>query len=629
MRLTRREFAGALAALPLAAADEPRTAIKDAAESKATPFPLKQVRLLEGPFQEAMEANRAYLHSLEPERLLHTFRLNAGLKSTAQPLGGWERPECEVRGHFMGHYLTACAQMYAGAGDQALKSTGIMLVEGLAGCQKKNGGGYISAFPTEFFDRLKASKNVWAPWYTIHKILAGLLDMYTLCGEGLALEVAEGMAGWTRQWADPIDDEHMARILQTEFGGMMDVLFNLYGVTGNQAWADLARRFDHHRVFDPLAAGRDELKGLHVNTQIPKMIGAARGYELTGDERLKRIASFFWETVTQHRAYCTGGTSNFEAWRTEPDKLASELSHESQECCCTYNLLKLTRRLFSWSADARYADYYERALFNGILGTLNPEDGLTMYYVPLAPGYWKFFASPNDSFWCCTGTGVESFSKLADSIYFRDAGGLWVNLFIASELDWKERGMRVRQETDFPDREKTALVFETEKPQRLALRVRVPYWVQAGFGVKVNGEAQPGAARPGSYFTVERTWKNGDRVDVALPMNLRPHPMPDDDALEAVMYGPLVLAGELGAEGLTAEMMHADPAKPTVNALEGKPVAGPEFRVPSKDPAAWLKPVTGHPLTFRTEGQAKDVTFSPFSRLFGQRYGIYWRVKAG
>ena len=619
MSLTRREFVAALAAAPLAAAPS---------SSRARPFDLKQVRLLEGPFQVAMEQNRAYLRSLEPDRLLHTFRLNAGLPSSARPLGGWERPDCEVRGHFTGHYLSACALMFASTGDAELKDRAGGMVAQLAKCQKTFRDGYLSAFPAEFFDRLKTTGKVWAPFYTIHKIMAGLLDVHTLCGDALALDVLERQARWVRSWTDQLSDEQMSRVHEVEFGGMMEVLFNLSGVTGNPAWVETALRFYHKRVFEPLAAGRDELTGLHVNTQIPKIIGAARGYELTGEERFRRIAQYFWNQVTQHRAYCTGGTSNVEHWRTGPDRLAGELSAQTEECCCTYNLLKLTRHLFAWTADPRCADYYERAIYNGILGTLDPRTGTTMYFLPLASGYWKTFAEPNDSFWCCTGTGVESFAKTADSIYFHDDTGLYVNLFIPSEVTWEEAGIVVRQETSFPDRESSRLTFRTNGPTRLTLRIRVPHWAGPGFAVKVNGAALPGAAKPGSYREIERDWQTGDRVDISLPMSLRAHPMPDDATLQAFLYGPLVLAGELGSAGIADQMKQAVPYEPSLDQYKwAKPVPAPEFRARPGNPAEWIKPVSGRTLAFRTFGQPADVTLVPLNRLFDQRYAVYWRVK--
>jgi len=458
MNLTRRQFMAASALAPFAAAAKP-TSVKDSVQAQAQPFDLGSVRVTDTVLREPVERNRDFLQSLETDRLLHTFRLTAGLPTSAEPLGGWEKPNVELRGHFTGHFLSACALMSLSEGDAMLRGRGNLVVAELAKCQKaigtSSGDGYLSAFPPSFFDRLKTGQKVWAPWYTIHKIMAGLLDMYVLARNEQALDVVRGMAGWTKRWTDSLSDEDMARIMHVEFGGMNDVLYNLYAVTGVKDYADAAHRFDDERLFGPLADGRDELKGLHVNTQIPKIIGAARRYELTGDQRYRRIAEFFWTQVTQHRAYATGGTSNDEHWRSAPDKLAGELSYSTEECCCTYNMLKLTRHLFAWSPEARYFDYYERALLNGILGTMNPKNGLTMYYVPLATGYWKVFASPRGSFWCCTGTGVESFSKLADSIYFHDENGLYVNLFVASELDWEEQGLRVRQDTAFLSRGET------------------------------------------------------------------------------------------------------------------------------------------------------------------------------
>jgi DUF1680 family protein len=625
--ISRRQFVSMAAAAGIAgqpvrgAGPAP---VKDPVQRKAQPFPLKQVRLLEGPFRLAMERNRQFLHELEADRLLHTFRIAAGLPSSAQPLGGWERPNVELRGHFTGHYLSACALMHAAAGDEALKARGGAMVAELAKCQKANGGGYLSAFPPEFFERLKDGKRVWAPWYTLHKIMAGLLDLHHYCGNDQALEVLEGMAGWTKRWADPLSDEHMARVLNVEFGGMNEVLYNLYATTGNREYLELAHRFDHERVFAPLAERRDALRGLHANTNIPKVTGAARRYELTGELRYREIAEFFWRQIVEHRAYCTGGTSNHEHWRTDPDRLAGELSSETQECCCTYNMLKLTRRLFCWTAGAGYTDYYERALFNGILGTMHPENAMTMYFVPLASGYWKMFSAPRDSFWCCTGTGVESFSKLADSIYFHDEQGIYVNLFIASALEWPEKGLRIRQETGFPEQQGTTLMVEAKRPLHLALRIRAPYWATRGIGAKLNGKALKNSAGPGSYLTLTRTWKSGDKLEVSLPMSLHVHAMPDDDSLQAFMYGPLVLAGQLGTSGLTKEMMYSDPKHQ--QQLQGSPVPAPDFTAVSKDPNAWVKPVAGQPLTFRTTGQTQDLTLVAFNRLFDQRYAVYWRV---
>ena len=616
MSVTRRDFLAASAAVPALRAQP-----QHPAALKVQPFALQHVRLLDGPFRTCQQANLQFLHDLESDRLLHTFRLTAGLLTNAEPLGGWERPDVELRGHFLGHYLSACALMTAATGDDALRSKANAIVGELAKCQRAMHTGYLSAFPVEFFDRLKEGRKVWAPWYTLHKIMAGLLEMHQLAGNAQALEILDSMAGWAARWASAVTDEQMARIQTVEFGGMNEVLYNLYAVSGRKAHLELAHRFDHKALFDPLAEGRDELKGLHANTTVPKIIGAARRYELTGDARYRTIAENFWRQVAAYRCYATGGTSDREHWR-EAGKLAATLGNQNQECCVTYNMLKLTRHLFTWSAEPHYADYYERAMFNGILGTMNPEDGMTMYFVPLASGYWKLFSTPRNSFWCCTGTGVESFSKPAESIYFHNERELYVNLFIASRLDWPERGLRLRQDTKFPEQQGAALSFELKQPVRLALRLRIPDWAAHGIMVKVNGSAAAAVAGPSSFVTVERTWQSGDKVEIETPMHLHRDSMPDDDRLQALMYGPFVLAGDLGTEGLMREMRYGD--MKGGHTCQGDPVPAPAF---TDGPlTAWVKPDAKQPLVFRAAAQPKDVTLIPLHRVTAQRYAVYWRM---
>src|SRR5581483_3886871 len=524
---------------------------------RARPFPMKQVRLGDGVCKAAMQADQKFLHELPPDRLLHTFRINAGLPSSAQPLGGWEAPDCELRGHYAGgHYLSAVALMYASTGDDDLKKNGDIVVGELAKCQKSlNNGGYLSAFPIEFFDRLRNRERVWAPFYTIHKIMAGLLDMYLYTGNEQALDTVQKMAGWTAGYTGALSYDHMQRILGTEYGGMGEVLCNLYAVTGKPYYLHVAQRFDKKWFFDPLAAHRDELKGLHVNTHIPQVISAARYYELTGDHYHRDIAKYFWDEVVSERTYCTGGTSNHESWNTDPGILAAELSTSTTEDCCAYNMMKLTRHVFGWAPDARYMDYYERLMFNHRLGTINPEDGTMMYYLPLASGYWKTFGKTYDAFWCCTGTGSEEYSKLSDTIYFHDDDSLYVNLFIASELDWLEKGLQVRQTTRFPEEQGTALTISAKAPTEMAINLRIPYWARGG-KVKINGVDEPIFSSPSSYLVLNRTWKSGDKIELSLPMDLHIDPMPDDQTVQAMMYGPLVLAGKF--DEVSKEMQYGD-----------------------------------------------------------------------
>ena len=604
----------------------PKTAVAPKVEIRAYPFDLRDVRLLDGPFRQAMERDLHYMLSLDGDRLLHMFRVTAGLPSAAQPYGGWEKPDVELRGHMIGHFLSASALMYAATGDERIKAKADAIVSGLAECQKALGrSGYLSAFPETFFDRVESVRQVWAPYYTIHKIMAGLVDMFEFCGNGQALDVVEGMARWVKSRTDKSDPIHMERVLNfTEQGGMNEVLANLYSITGKAEDLATARRFDERHYTEPLSRSEDRMKGEHVNSFIPNIIGSAREYEMTGDPALYGIAAFFWNQVTGARSFVTGGTSDNEAWETDPYQIYDELGRNSHESCCTYNMLKLTRHLFSWEADAKYADYYERALWNGILPTQNPDDGMMMYYVPMMPGMFKTFMKPYDSFWCCTGTGMENHAKYGDSIYFHDGAGLFINLFIASEVTWAEKGLKVRQETRFPEEPKTTLLVSTAKPVEIALHIRVPGWIADGSSVKVNGRKLADYSSPASYLTVSRVWKDGDRVEIALPMDLRLERLPDRRDIAAILYGPIVLAGALGgAEGLTPEKVSG------LYGPEGDPVAVPTFEGKNGAPLkSWIKPVAGKPLTFETvnAGKPKDVILIPFYKLFGQRYSIYWEL---
>ncbi|MGB6783986.1 MAG: glycoside hydrolase family 127 protein, partial [Terracidiphilus sp.] len=608
---------------------------------KAEPFAMTDVRLLPSFWKETMELNRSYLYSLPNDRLAHNFRVTAGIASDADPLGGWERPDCELRGHYIGHYLSACAMLYASTGDEFIRAKADELVEILAACQAKDG--YLSAFPTEEFDRLREFKEVWAPFYTYHKIMAGMIDMYEHAGNRQALEIAEGMAGWAAAFSQPFSDADWQKALLVEQGGMMESAYNLYGITGDEKYRELAVRFEHKKILDPLAAGEDILADNHANTNIPKIIGAARGYELTGDERLRTISQNFYGFVTEHHAYCTGGTSNGEMWRP-PDAIAKELGPDAEECCCSYNMMKLTRHLYGQNPDAKFFDYYERLLYNVRYGTQD-RNGMLMYYVSMKPGEYKTFGTPLDSFWCCTGTGSEEYTKLNDSIYWHNEKTVFVNLYIPSRLEWRERGLKVRMETKFPAEERVTLTVESAPEGTTGIALRVPYWATEGVTVAVNGEAPKAAEpNPSSYVILEKQWKPGDAITLDLPMRLHVDTAPDDKTVQAAMYGPLVLAARMGTEGLTTRMIYAGPgpqwgddgyAMPVVDL---RPIRRPGGTVadqaagqnPSEN-GAWFERVEGSrefPLTFRTKGRGPVHTLVPLNRIMDERYSVYMRVES-
>jgi uncharacterized protein len=606
---------------------EPKAAIV------AHQFDLHDVRLLAGPMSEHLEQNRKYLLSLDVDRLVHNFRVNAGLSSKAQPLGGWEAPNCELRGHFTGHYLSACALMFASTGDVRVKEKGNQVVEALAECQRALGAsGYLSAFPEEFIERVENGKRVWAPYYTLHKIMAGLLDMYILCENKQALEAVKGMALWTKKRVDKLDEKRMQEMLKVEFGGMAEVLANLYAATADPAHLELARRFEKKSFLDPLAEHKDQLQGLHANTHIPQVIGAARAFELTDEAHYRAIASFFWDEIVDARSYATGGTSNYEYWRDEPYKLADELSQESHENCCTYNMLRLTEHLFSWAPNAKLFDYYERALFSGILPTHHPTvGGAIMYYVPMKSGLFKMFGVPDSSYFCCNGSGIESFAKLGNNIYYKGKSTIYINLFIASEVKWSEKGVTILQETKFPEQEATSLSFRMKKPTEFTLKLRVPFWAVKNATARVNGKIVPMDIGGDGYLEVARTWRQGDNVQLSLPMKLALSRFSNDPSVGAILYGPIVLAGALGKEAMTEEM-ESGLGWADVDRMvsQGAAIETPALIVPNADPNLWIKPVKGKPLTFKTVnvGRPGDVTLIPFYKMFGQRYAVYWNIYA-
>ena len=606
----------------------PPPVVADKVAMAVRPFPLDEVRLLDGPFRDAMLRDQQFLLAVDPDRLLHNFRVTAGLPSTAAPLGGWEAPDVELRGHSAGHFLSALSLMYASTGDERFKARADLLVTELGKVQAALPGrgyhaGYLSAFPEEFFDRVEARKAVWAPYYTLHKILAGLLDANQLCGNREALDIAVRMAQWVQFRMDRLTHQQQQALLETEFGGMNEVLANLYAVTGTPDFLRLAKIFDHDAVFGPLAEGRDALDGLHANTQIPKMIGAAREYELTGDVRYRTIASTFWTRVAMARSFANGGHSDGEHFFPVTD-FPLHLGAETSETCNTYNMLKLTRHVFAWDPSAADMDFYERGLYNHILASQDPATAGVTYFCPLKPGSFRTYSTPTDTFWCCVGTGMENHAKYPDSIYFHGDDAIWVNLFIPSVLTWREQGVVLRQDTRFPDEDTSRLTITVDRPRQLTLKVRYPSWTGAGATLAVNGQPVTIEGQPGSYLSVSREWQSGDVVSVRLPMALHVVPLPGDAKTLAIFVGPILLAGDLGRGDVSAATRLGLQA-PELARLGTTEVPG--LVSTDGNVLAAIKP-TGAPLTFVTSGlaQPNDVRLLPFFRADGMRYTVYWRV---
>ena len=591
------------------------------------PFDLADVRLLDSPFLAAMNRNAEYLLQLEPDRFLHYFRTEAGLVPKAEAYRGWESAS-EGAGRCLGHYLSALSLQYRASGDQRFKDRIQYIASELAACQAANGNGMLSAEAgsKRFWGELAsgnsdALKKHRVPWYIQHKMFAGLRDAYQLAGVTPAREVLLRLSDWAIDVTHALSDAQFQSMLEQEHGGMCEALADVYAITGNVKYLKLAERFEHRKVIDPLARGEDQLAGLHANTQIPKLIGVARLYELTGDASDRKTAEFFWHRVVESHSYANGGNSDDERFDA-PNALAAHLRVRTSETCNTYNMLKLTRHLFQWEPKAEYADYYERALYNHILASVGPGPGNYTYYMAMKPGHFPVYSSPIDSFWCCVGTGMENHAKYGDSIYFHHDDQLYVNLFIPSELTWAERGMKLRLETRYPNDGQVRLTISCDKPALATIHVRYPKWAPAGMSVSVNGAAMTVDAQPSSYFTIDRTWKSGDVLEWTLPLTLRTEALPDDRNTVAIFYGPLLLAGKLAPLTAEHQLLHDSPASggadPTV----------PELSVGAKPVDQWIVPIPGQAVTFQTRdaGMNSELTLVPFNQISHDRYTVYWHL---
>jgi len=598
---------------------------------KVRPLPLNSVRLTGGPLKHAQDLDAEYLLQLEPDRMLAYLRQRAGLQPKAKPYGGWDGAGRQLTGHIAGHYLSAVSLMWAATGDVRFKERADYIVSELKLIQDAQGDGYLGALmdnqgvdgKVRFQELCKGIirsggfdlNGLWSPWYVEHKIFAGLRDAYRYAGNQTALQVEIKFAGWVESIVDKLDDEQTQKMLATEFGGMSEVTANLYADTGDPRWLALSGKFEQRAMIDPLAAGDDVLGGKHANTQVPKMIGSLSRYVYTGDETDYKAASFFWDQVALHHSYATGGHGKNEYFG-EPDHLNEMIDGRTAETCDVYNMLKMSRELFSVDPDIRYADFHERALFNHILASQDPIDGRVCYMVPVGRGVQHEYQDKFEDFTCCVGTGMETHALHGYGLYYESPGKLWVSLYAPTRANWDAEGVQVEMTTDFPMGESASLKITPKSPKTFTLALRRPYWAGTGFSVKVNGKPLTDVPKPDSYVEISRKWKKGDTVELVLPKTLRTEPLPDNPHRFALMWGPLVLAGDLGPE-LTERRLRR-------NAAEGN--SAPVLVASAQSVNDFVKPVPGKPGTFVTShvDLTPDITLVPFYQLPRRRYEIYW-----
>jgi DUF1680 family protein len=623
-------------------------ALAAAAPQAAELFPLRDVRLGAGPFLAAQETDLHYILAMDADRLAAPFLREAGLPIRKPTYGNWESSGLD--GHMGGHYLSALALMVASTGDPEAKRRLDYFVAELKRAQQANGDGYLGGIPggRAAWRDVAAGKlhadnfsvnGKWVPWYNLHKVYAGLRDAWRYTGNEDARVMLVALSDWALRLTSKLSDEQMQSMLRSEHGGMNEVLADVAQMTGDERYMTLALRFSHQAVLQPLAQGRDQLTGLHANTQIPKVIGFKRIADLTGRRDLDRAAAFFWQTVVEHRSVATGGNSVKEHFHDDQDFSPMVDEVEGPETCNTYNMLKLTELLYA-SAEAgkgAYADYYERALYNHILGSQRPETGGFVYFTPMRPNHYRVYSQVDQAMWCCVGSGIESHAKYGEFIYAHEGSGeaaeLFVNLFIPSTLDWRAQGVKLTQANRFPDQDSTRLtVDEVGVNARFTLKIRYPAWVAPGqLRVRVNGKPVATDARPGSYVAIARAWRKGDRIDVVLPMTTRLEQMPDKSNWYAVLHGPIVLAAKTDPFPLERLNFLADDsrmghvASSQVCPLE----SAPTFVADGPDFLKRLKAVPGKPLTFRAPGLVQgggvgpNTEFIPFFRLHDARYTVY------
>ncbi|GAB3458159.1 glycoside hydrolase family 127 protein [Massilia terrae] len=602
-------------------------------------FPLKDVRLGPSPFLDAQAADLNYILALDPDRLLAPFLREAGLQPKQPSYGNWESSGLD--GHMGGHYMSALSLMYASTGDAEVLRRLNYFVSELKRAQRANGDGYVGGIPggRQAWRDIENGKlhadsfsvnGKWVPWYNLHKTYAGLRDAWRYAGNEDAKAMLVALSDWALNLTSHLSDSQMQDMLRSEQGGMNEVLADVAQMTGQRKYMDLALRFSHQALLQPLEQGQDRLTGLHANTQIPKVIGFKRIADLTGSADMERAAEFFWQTVVEHRTVAIGGNSVKEHFNDANDFSSMMEEVEGPETCNTYNMLKLTEMLFLTQQKGSYADYYERALYNHILSSERPGGGF-VYFTPMRPNHYRVYSQVDQAMWCCVGSGIESHAKYGEFIYAHEGDALFVNLFIPSTLEWREKGARITQSTRFPDMDSTRITVDSSS--HFTMRIRYPAWVAAGrMQLRVNGLPVKVNAAPGGYASIERNWRRGDHVDVVLPMTTHLEQMPDLSNYYAVLHGPIVLAAKTKpfpdehldflADG--SRMGHI--AKGPVCPQE----AAPLFVSDTKAFMDKFKPVKGKPLTFVAPGlvhggAGASTEFIPFFRLHDSRYMLYWQ----
>ena len=628
---------------------------------RARPVALGKVRLTGGPLKRAQDVTATYLLSLEPDRMMAFYRTRAGLQQKAQPYAGWDGSGRQLTGHIAGHHLSAVSLMYQATGDAKFKDRADYLVRELKEVQDARGDGYLGAIVTsdnidgrDVFKQVSKGEirsggfdlnGLWSPWYTLQKTFSGLRDAYRHTGNATAMDVSLKFATWTENVLKPMTDAQVQKMLLTEHGGMNEILADLYADTGDRRWLALSLRFEHHAFTDALKRHQDNLNGKHGNCQIPKLIGSAARYGYTGDPQDIIAADFFWDRVVQHHTYATGGHGLAEYFGP-PDELSPRVDGRVAETCNVYNMLKLTRRLFSLRPDVYYADFQERALFNHILGSIDPEDGRTSYMVPVGRGVQQEYQDMQRSFTCCVGSGMESHALHGDGLYYESDDAIWANLFVPSTAEFAN-GAKLAMDTGFPDGDQATITFTAGASKPFTLMVRRPVWAGDGFRISVNGAAleQPALAslRPGgaggrnvsqndprippcSYVEIARTWRAGDRVELALPKSLHLEPTPDNKSVTAIMWGPLCLAADHGTrpQGGRGQGQAADGA--------AAPLQIPSLVAGGRPLDEWIQPAA-KPGDFVARGVARvpatstpagDVTMAPFYRTHRRVYQIYF-----